>query len=298
MVPVLTHFHQDLAIDCAAIANNVRTLVGRGIVYGQGVLLAVGAGGDFPMLSLEERKLAARTIVEAAQGRVPVLVGAQDTNVACAIEMARYAEQIGAYGIQLSPAYYYQANEETAWRVFEAVHQATTSAIIMVYNTHWEGYDMPLELVARIAELPRCRALKWSAPDSGKYLRGVARFASTMAVVDNQGMYVMNHLLGGTGFITHLATIWPEHELEVFHLMERGEYAQAQQKITGVTWPWNDVYGALVGATGAEGPGVKAALELCGRPGGPSRLPMRAASNAERATLRAALQRMGVPEVR
>jgi 4-hydroxy-tetrahydrodipicolinate synthase len=298
MVPVLTHYQEDLSIDANAITENVRTIVGRGIVAGQGVLLAGGAGGDFPMLSLEERKLVARTIVEAADGRVPVVVGAQDTNVAVAIEMARFAEKIGACGIQLSPAYYYQANVETAGRIFEAVHQATSQVIIMVYNTHWEGYDMPLDLVARIAELPRCRCLKWSTPESGKYLRGVARFAGSMAVVDNQGMYVMNHMLGGTGFITHLATIWPEHELAIFNLMERGEYVEAQQRITAVTWVWNEIYGALVAATGAEGPGVKAALDLCGRRGGPSRLPMRAANEDERATMRAALLRMGVPGVR
>jgi len=43
---------------------------------------------------------------------------------------------------------------------------------------------------------------------------------------------------------------------------------------------------------------VKAALELCGRPGGPSRLPIRAVNDAERRELRAALARMGVPGVK
>jgi 4-hydroxy-tetrahydrodipicolinate synthase len=295
MVPVLTHYKSDLTIDADAIRENVRALVGRGLVRGQGVLLAGGAGGDFPMLTLEERKLAAQTIVEAASGRTPVVVGAQDTNVSRSIEMARWAEEIGAYGIQLSPAYYYPANEETAWRVFEAVHEATRRIVIMAYNTHWEGYDMPLDLVARLAELPRCRSLKWSTPASHRYVRGVAHFADRMAVVDNQGLCVMNHLLGGVGFVTHLCTVWPEHELAVWKLLEAGDYAAAQKKVTDVTWEWDEVYGRLVAATGAESPGVKAALELCGRPGGPSRLPIRAVNDAERRELRAALARMGVP---
>src|SRR5262245_21484056 len=91
MVPVLTHYRSDLTIDHAAIRENVRTLVGRGLVRGQGVLLAGGAGGDFPMLTLEERKEVTRTVVESAGGRTPVVVGAQDTNVAHSIEMARWA---------------------------------------------------------------------------------------------------------------------------------------------------------------------------------------------------------------
>lgn len=298
MIPVLTHYKNDLALDHAAIAENVRTLVARGLVRGQGVLLAGGAGGDFPMLALDERRQVAKTVVEAAGGQTPVVVGAQDTNVAQCIAMARWAEEIGAYGIQLAPTYYYHANEETTWRVFEAVHEATRRLVIMIYNTHWEGYDMPLDLVGRLAELPRCRSLKWSTPESGKYTRGVARFADRLAIVDNQGMYVMSHLLGGVGFVTHLGTIWPEHELAIWKLLEARDYSGAQKKVTDVTSVWLDTYGKLCTATGAESPGVKAALELCGRPGGPSRLPIRALTEDERRQLHAALLRMGVPHVK
>ncbi len=49
--------------------------------------------------------------------------------------------------------------------------------------------------------------------------------------------------------------------------------------------------------TGSESPVVKAALELCGRPGGPGRLPTRPLSDDERAALRALLARLGVPGV-
>lgn len=295
MVPVLTHYNNDLSVDHAAIRDNVRRLIQGGVTRGQGVLLAAGAGGDFPMLTLDERRQVAKTIVEAAEGRTPVVVGAQDTNVSNSIAMARWAEEIGANAIQLSPTYYYRANEETSLRVFEAVHQATSRITIMVYNTHWEGYDMPLDLIARVAELPRCRSLKWSTPDSARYERGVVRFAGDMAVVDNQGMYVANHLLGGVGFITHLCSIWPEHEVAVWKLLEAGDYRAAIKKVTEVTWVWNEHYGKLCGTTGAESPGVKAALEICGRHGGPSRPPIRAVNSAEREALRSALLAIGAP---
>ena len=111
-------------------------------------------------------------------------------------------------------------------------------------------------------------------------------------------MYVMNHLLGGVGFVTHLATVWPEHEISIWKLLEAGDYPAAQKKVTEVTNVWLDAYGKLCTTTGAESPGVKAALELCGRPGGPSRLPIRAVTEDERRELRAALKRIGVPDVK
>jgi dihydrodipicolinate synthase/N-acetylneuraminate lyase len=294
MIPVITNLREDLSVDHEAIRRNVDYVVERGVVRGRGVLLAVGAGGDFPVLTVDERKEAAKTIVEAARG-TPVLVGAQDTHPQVCIEMARWAEEIGAYGIQLSPTYYYASTGDDCLRLFEAVHEATRSIAIMIYNTYWEGYNMSLDEVVRLAELPRSVSLKWSQPDGGTYLRGVVRFADRMAVVDNQGMAVMNHLLGGTGFITHLCSIWPEHDLAVWDLLERGDYATAQRKITAAHWPWLDFRTKLWNRTGSESPVVKAALEICGRPGGPSRLPTRSLDDEERSELRELLVRIGVP---
>ncbi|MHC4180759.1 MAG: dihydrodipicolinate synthase family protein [Planctomycetota bacterium] len=299
MIPVITNLKSDLSIDHAAMESNVRHVVDRGVVTGGGVLLAVGAGGDFPMLSVDERKSAAKTVFEAASGRVPVLVGAQDTNIEVVLDMACWAERMGAYGIQISAGYYYESSDEDCLRVFQAVHEATRDISIMVYNTPWEGYDMSLAQVARLTELPRCVSLKWSSGQGdGVYLRGLARFSDRLAIVDNQGLCVMNHLMGGTGYVSHLATIWPEHELEVWQLLEAGEYRAAQQRIISVNWPWHDFRAELWKRTGAESPVVKAALELCGRPGGPSRLPTRSLNDDERAELRDLLIRIGVPNVK
>ena len=157
---------------------------------------------------------------------------------------------------------------------------------------------MSLQQVSRLAVLPRCTSLKWSTPSGGgEYLRGVHQFSDRLAVVDNQGLQVMTHLLGGTGYITHLATIWPEHDTEVWRLMEAADYRQAQQKLTAANWPWSDFRSKMWQRTGAESPVVKAGLELCGRPGGPSRLPNRSLNNAEQAELRELFRRIGVPTV-
>ena len=299
MIPVITHLKADLNVDPAAIKNEVSYLVERGIRSGQGVLLAVGAGGDFNMLSIEERKTAARAVVEGAAERVPVVVGAQDTNVNVMIEMARFAEQIGAYGIQVSTPYYYPPSDEDALNVYRAIHAATSQIAIIVYNTPWHDYDIPFRVLDQLCQMERIAALKWSRPENGAaYMKGVARYADRLAVVDNAGMWVMNHLLGGTGFITHLATIWPEHDIAVWKLLQTGDYAAAQQKIKTVNWPWGEFRGKIAQRTSGESPPVKAALDLVGRYGGPSRLPSRTLTEAEREELRQLLLQIGVPAIR
>lgn len=298
MIPVITNLRDDLSVDHAAIRQNVRYVVERGIVTGHGVLLAAGAGGDFPMLSLEERKAVARTIVDAAHGEAPVLVGAQATDPAVSLELARWAEDIGAYGIQVSPPFYFTLSDEDIERTFRTMHDATERIALMLYNTWWEGVEMSLDLIDRLATaMPRIVSLKWStAGGVGVYMRGVARFAGRLAVVDNHGMHVMSHLLGATGYITHLATVWPEHDLAVWQLLEGGGHAAAQKQIEAVNWPWYDFRGKMGRRIGGESAVVKAALEICGRPGGPARLPGRTLDDPERAELRELLVAIGVPE--
>lgn len=298
MIPVITNLNDDLTVDVAAIQHNVNYLIEHGIATGQGVLLAVGAGGDFSMLTLDERKLAARAIVEAAGGRVPVFVGAQDTSVDVMLQIARHAEEIGAYGIQISTPYYYPPSDEDALQVYRTVHDATSTVAIMAYNTYWHDYDFPFSVLDELCEMERIVSLKWARPDNGvPYLRGLTRYADRLAVVDNAGMIVMNHMFGGTGYITHLATICPEIDLAIWQDLEAGRYHAAQERIMSTLWPWRDFRGKMARRTSGEAPPVRAALELVGRPGGPSRLPSRSLNDAERSELRELLMQIGVPEV-
>ena len=79
---------------------------------------------------------------------------------------------------------------------------------------------------------------------------------------------------------------------------QAADYDAAQQRITAVNWPWYDFRAKMGKRTGAESPVVKAALELCGRPGGPSCLPNRSLNEEEREELRQLLARIGVPDLK
>ena len=299
MIPVITNLKEDLSVDLESIKFNVNYVVEQGFVKGSGVLLAVGAGGDFPMLTVQERKDVAKAIVEAADGRTPVLVGVQDNNPQVSIEIAQFAEEIGAYGIQLAPPFYYEPSDDDVLRWFELIHSKTERIAIMAYNTWWHGYNMSPDMVARLAELERVVSLKWSTPNGGAdYAKGVGRFADQLAVVDNQGLQVLTHMLDGTGYITHLATVWPEHDLSLWDKMESGDYAGALIGFQNVNWPWTDFRGKMWARTGGESSTVKAALEICGRPGGCARYPTRVLTDEERAELREILTRIGAPNIR
>ena len=297
-IPVITNLKDDLALDLDGIRVNVDYLIDHGMVTGKGILLAAGAGGDFDILTLDERKQVARTIVETADGRVPVIIGVQDSNPAVSIELAKYSESVGAYGVQMSPPYYHVPSDDDVLRLYRRLHDATTSVGIMVYNTWWHSYNIPFDVMDQLVAIERVVAIKWSHPGSPfNYAQGVKRYAGRVAVVDNAFMCVMTQLLGGHGFITHLATVWPEHELKIWDLAQTGRHQEAMDLHSTDNYAWVAMRGKMGGRTSGESPIVKAAQELTGRPGGPSRQPSRSLTSEERDELRRILRAIGVPNV-
>lgn len=297
-IPVITHLKEDLSLDLDAIRKNVNNLVERGFVTGKGVLLAVGAGGDFPMLTVEERKLAGRAIFEAAAGRVPVIFACQDTNPKVSLELAKFADEVGFYAIQMSPPYYYHPSDDDVLRLFRSVNDVLSRTGIMVYNTWWHGYNIEFPVMDKLVDLERVVCIKWSHASGGlDYAKGVKRYFDRVSMIDNCKLCVWTHILGGHGFISHFASIWPEHELKVWELCGQGKHKEAEDMYARDNYPWVAFRGKMGGQTGGESPTVKAGMELTGRYGGPCRPPSRCLNTEERNELKGILKNIGVPGV-
>jgi 4-hydroxy-tetrahydrodipicolinate synthase len=298
MIPLVTNYNRDLSLDLGAYKENLQYLMAHGIRTGYGCFLVGGAGGDFPMLTVEERAALARTAAEVTGGRVPLVLCAQATDIRVSRELGRVTEDLGAYAAQMSPPYYFHPSDDDVLRFYREAASGLKKSGLMVYNTYWEGYNMPYAVLDQLVSMDRVVALKWATPNgSFDYLTGVLRYADKIAVIDNEDTWPITAMAGGTGFITHLASVMPEHAVEVFKMGQAGEYKKALDSMRAVDWVWGQFQGVIGGRTAGEAPPVKAALELCGRPGGPSRPPSRALTDQERADLREVLVKIGAPVV-
>jgi dihydrodipicolinate synthase/N-acetylneuraminate lyase len=296
MVSVATPFTADYALDLGALRDNIRFMVERGMRTGQGVLLVAAAGGEFPMLSLEERQQVIKASVEAARGEVPVAASIQFVGTREAVALARYAHEVGAALGQLSAPYYYPPSDADIFGLFQAV-SAQSDLPIMIYNNWWNTLNMNLGMVERLAELHNVAALKWSAPSFGQLTEGLVRFHDRLAIVDNEVQFVWAHMLGAVSFITHVSNFWPAYPLAIWQLLEAGAYAQVPAKLAEFQWKWDKWVEQVTQETEGEGPFIKAAMEEVGLRVGPPRLPARPVSPKLRAELRRLFAEVGVPRL-
>jgi 1-pyrroline-4-hydroxy-2-carboxylate deaminase len=294
VVAVPTPFHGDFSLDLDGLAANLREIVSRGVTRGDGVLLVAGAAGEFPSLSREERIAVMRASVAAASG-TPVATSIQHTDWRETVELARAAEGEGVEVAQLGVPYYYNATADDLVRLIEAVG-AASSIPVMIYSTWWEGgLDMDGALLRRLADLPNVQALKWSAPGYDRFTDGVAAVADRLAVIDNQAMHVWGHILGATGFVTHISNFWPEYPLEIWRALERRAYGEIPAILGRFKWAWSRWAGAVQAETGGEGPFIKAAMDEAGLAGGMPRAPAVLPSPRLLGELRSLFAEAGVP---
>jgi 4-hydroxy-tetrahydrodipicolinate synthase len=160
-----TLFKDDLSLNLAGMRRHVRFLIDHGLHEGNAVLLVNGANGEFPMLTLEERKETAEAVVGEANGRIAVIVGAQTSSTREAIRIAQHAQDIGAAALQVSPPYYFTPTDDDVYEYVAAIARAAPHVGIVFYTAYWLGYKPALAMLDRLAEIPQVACVKWGSSD-------------------------------------------------------------------------------------------------------------------------------------
>lgn len=156
---VLTPADDSGRVDTECLGRLVEHAIRPGIA-GIGVL---GSTGTYAYLSAEERDRAMRAAVEAAAGRVPVLVGISALRTDWSEARAAAAEAAGADGLLLAPQSYLQLTDDEVVAHYTAVAVGTSVPLTVYVNPGTTGREMSLDLLARLAEVPGIAGVKLPA---------------------------------------------------------------------------------------------------------------------------------------
>lgn len=295
-VPMMTPFRPNLDLDLEGFRKNVRFLLKSGFKTGNGVLMAAVAAGEFPTMTVEERKAVAKALAEEAKGRVPLIIAAQHTDPRQVIGLCRYAEDLGIDAVQMAPTYYDPGQtDDDVLRFYESVARHTDIGF-MIYNTYWHGYNLRVHMMPRLLKIKNVVGLKWCAPTEWQYREVLRFYSDKLAVMDNQNLHVWGHMHGTTGFLSHVGNFWPEHELLVWKLLQEKKYEEANAELLKLNYPFYDLIHEFAASSGIIDANLtKAAVEMVGLPAGPVRPPARNITEPEKEKLRALLEKAAVP---
>lgn len=262
IVPPLTPFNAQLQVDDKALQAGVDYVVKD---CNAAMVIAAGVEAqEYHYLTLEERRdLIARTI-DHVGGRCPVAVGISHPSFKQAIELAHYAEKLGAQAVQLLAPLRPFGGEPTQAELvayFEAVSRESHLPMVLYLNPG-PGANVSIPATIALSKLERVKYVKESSRDLSRVSRliseveldGHAKYFTTMQ------MLLITLQLGGSGItLPPPAAALANKVIAAFVAGDMKEAARLQLQFALFPARW--MHNGLT-------PTLKAAMKILGIPAG------------------------------
>ncbi len=243
-------------------------------------------------LTLDERKLLAKTAVEITAGKVPVIVHVSTPGTDQAIDLARHAEEVGADCVMAIAPYYWKPSQDALYEHFAAIISATALPFIAYSSPSiMDGIGIaPATLIKLMQRFPNFIGLKEASHNWEKYLElGKA----ARSVRPDFGLFVGTEwmipclTLGGTACMSVFGGIAPRFVRSLYEATKSGRLNDALE----LQYKFSDLY--QIAKVEYPAP-TKAMWEIMGRPVGAPRLPNRPLSAERKKEVRATLETLGL----
>lgn len=267
----------------------LRELVEQQIEAGIDGLVPCGCTGESATLSHAEHALAMEIVIDACDGRVPVVAGTGSNNTREAIELTQFAERAGADGAMLISPYYNKPTQQGLIEHYAAVARATNLPLV-VYNIPGRtGSNILPTTMARLASLQNVVAVKEACGNLGQITEVIARCPDDFVVLSGDDALTLPMLaIGGRGVISTTSNVAPAEMGELVRAFDAGDAARAR----AVHYRLLPLFDALFCETNPIP--VKAALHLMGRIEPDTRLPLTPIAEPNRERLQLLLKELGL----
>jgi 4-hydroxy-tetrahydrodipicolinate synthase len=188
-----TPFTEDNRVDVESLRRYARHALAHGVVG----FLAPAVAGEANMLSETERELVVATLLAEADGLVPVIGGATDSDPTARLHLARRYLAMGCRGVLA----YVRYEDDASYA--RAIHElgALNPGLLMIQDMDLGRVPVPVELVARLhREVP---GFTWNKVETGDRCRKISA------------------ILGATGGSMRIGTAGPD----VIELLDRGVHS-------------------------------------------------------------------------
>ena len=268
---------------------NLRKLIDWHIAQGTDCIGVVGTTGESPTVNVEEHCEIIRVAVEQSAGKVPIMAGCGANSTAEAIELAQFAQKVGANcQLQVVP-YYNKPTQEGQYLHFAAIAEAVDLPVIL-YNVPGRTVaDISHDTVLRLAKLPGIVGIKEATGNIERAQWLIKETPTNFAVYSGDDPTAVALMLcGGQGNVSVTANVAPKLMHELCKAAMNGD-VQAAMALQFKLLP---VHKQLFVEPNPIP--VKWAMERMGLCGGTLRLPMTPLSEHLKPSVEAALRSAGL----
>lgn len=188
----------------------------------------LGSTGEMPFFTEETRDQVIAVAVEHAAGRVPVVGGVGGFSTAATVRQATRAKQRGVDGLLVTLQAYTPLHDAQIVQFYTDVANATDLPIVIYHHHKLCHVELSVPVAHELATLPNVYYVKESS--------GNLTFFNNAPALAHAGLHlfgataispVVSMLLGGIGWMSGPACVFPRESVVMYDLCHQGRYADA-----------------------------------------------------------------------
>ena len=283
---MITPFDENRDIDL----KRTDEFVNRLIEGGTDSIIVCGTTGESPMVFYPQKIEVIRRVIEAANGRVPVIANVGDNCTADTIDFAADVAKLGVDGFMCVVPYYNKPPQEGLYQHFKAIAESTELPIILYNIPSRCVINMKAETTLRLAnDFDNIVAVKEASGDIEQVKDIVNGAPEGFAVYSGDDSFTYPLMqAGGAGVISTISNVATARMKEIVDLCADGKWEEALEANDRLLPLMNGLFETTNPIL------VKEALALDGFPVGGVRLPLVDATREQSDRLAAIMREVGV----
>ena len=190
--------------------EKLKELVEFHIKKGTSGIVPCGTTGESPTLSHEEHRVVIETVVKAVNGRIKVIAGTGSNNTNEAIELTRFAKEVGADGCLVITPYYNKPTQNGLYLHFKKIAETVDIPIIMYNVPGRTGTNMISSTAAKLSKIKNIIGIKEASGNITQISQIVRECVEEFDVLSGDDAMTFPILaVGGKGVISVAANIVP-----------------------------------------------------------------------------------------
>ena len=209
---------------------NFERLINWQIEEGIDALVIAGTSGEASTLTDEEHREVLKFAVEVVDGRVPVIAGTGSNDTDYAIDLTKYACEIGCDAMLVVTPYYNKATQKGLIKMFTAIADASTKPVILYNVPSRTGVNIEPATYAALADHPMIQGIKEANGQIDKITETMALCGDKLDLYSGNDDQIVPLLsVGGKGVISVLSNVLPKETSEMVHKFLGGDVKGAAE---------------------------------------------------------------------
>ena len=206
----------------------LRRLIEWQIEQGINALVICGTTGEASTLTDEEHRQVLKFSAEVVAGRVPMIAGTGSNDASYAIELTRFACEVGYDAMLVVTPYYNKTTQKGLVAMFTAIADASTKPVILYNVPSRTGVNIEPTTYAALADHPNIWGIKEANGNLSKIVETAALVGDKLDIYSgNDDQIVPLLACGAKGVISVLSNVLPKESVEICDRYFAGDVAGA-----------------------------------------------------------------------